>query len=213
MIIRIDDYSDVPIYQQIRNEIVNGISSGKLQEGEPTLNEKDILEEVLDEFGAIAKIPRPSKHEQAIAQYLAERLSSLGLTVEQDPIGNVIAELAPSKGSPETPRVIMQAHMDMVCVAAEGVAYDPLTDPIKPIRAEGYLHADGTSLGADDGMGIAIILYTLKHLVDNPELKHGAVRAIFTVDEEAGMSGLILTAKQEEGATVGGTINAGRNHR
>ena len=148
-----------------------------------------ILEEVLKEFEALAKIPRPSKHEQAVGQYLVERLSSMGLTVERDRIGNVIGELEASKGCEKAPRVIMQSHMDMVCVADEGVEFNPLTDPIKLIRAEDYLYADGTSLGADDGIGISIIIYVLKRFVDNPELKHGAIRAIFTVDEEAGMSG------------------------
>ena len=150
---------------------------------------ENILEKVLTEFKAIAAIPRPSKHEQAIGQYLAERLSSMGLKIERDPIGNVIAELEPSIGFENAPRVIMQSHMDMVCVADEGVEFNPLTDPIKLIRAEDYLYADGTSLGADDGIGISIIIYVLKQLVDNPDRKHGAIRAVFTVDEEAGMSG------------------------
>ena len=121
-----------------------------------------ILEEVLKEFEALAKIPRPSKHEQAVGQYLVERLSSMGLTVERDRIGNVIGELEASKGCEKAPRVIMQSHMDMVCVADEGVEFNPLTDPIKLIRAEDYLYADGTSLGADDGIGISIIIYVLK---------------------------------------------------
>ena len=149
----------------------------------------NVLEDVLKEFAALAEIPRPSKHEQAVAHYLVERLRAIGLTVEQDRIGNVIADLEPSLNRQDAPLTILQSHMDMVCVADEGVAYNPLTDPIKLIRADGYLHADGTSLGADDGIGIAIILHTLKRFVDNPELEHGAIRAIFTVDEEAGMSG------------------------
>ena len=149
----------------------------------------DILESVLEEFGALAKIPRPSKHEQAVGQYLFERLQRLGLEVRRDPIGNVIGELAPSIGYETAPHVILQAHMDMVCVANEGVDFNPLNDPIKLLRSEEYLEADGTSLGADDGIGIAIIIRILQTLVDNPERKHSAIRVIFTVDEEAGMSG------------------------
>lgn len=151
--------------------------------------DRNILEEVLDEFKGIAAIPRPSKHEQAIGRYLEERLKALGLKVERDAIGNVIGDLDASADCEKAPRVIMQSHMDMVCVADEGIAFNPLTDPIKLIRAENYLYADGTSLGADDGIGIAIIICVLKNLIDNPERKHGAIRAIFTVDEEAGMSG------------------------
>ena len=150
---------------------------------------QNILEGVLAEFGSIAAIPRPSKHEQAVGQYLSERLTKLGLEVQRDPIGNVIAELTPSIGCENAPRVILQAHMDMVCVADEGIEFNPLTDPIK-LRNDGeYLTAEGTSLGADDGIGISIIIFILKNFVENPELKHGAIRVIFTVDEESGMSG------------------------
>ena len=149
----------------------------------------EILESVLEEFGALAKIPRPSKHEQAVGRYLFERLKRLGLEVSIDPSGNVIAELAPSIGYENAPRVILQSHMDMVCVADEGIDFDPLTDPIKLRRSAEYLEAEGTSLGADDGIGIAIIIRILQTLVNNPERGHGAIRVIFTVDEEAGMSG------------------------
>ena len=162
----------------------------------------NVLEDVLKEFAALAAIPRPSKHEQAVAHHLVERLRAIGLTVEQDRIGNVIANLEPSLNRQDAPLTILQSHMDMVCVADEGVAYNPLTDPIKLIRADGYLHADGTSLGADDGIGIALILHTLKRLVDNPKLEHGAIRVIFTVDEEAGMSGAaVLDVRYLDDAT------------
>ena len=143
----------------------------------------------MKEFAALAAIPRPSKHEEAIGKYLVERLNGLGLSVERDPIGNVIADLKASDGCEHIPRTILQAHMDMVCVADDGVTYNPLTDPIKLIRDEEYLRADGTSLGADDGMGVAIIISVIKNFVEEPTLKHGAIRAIFTVDEEIGMFG------------------------
>ncbi len=143
----------------------------------------------MKEFSALAAIPRPSKHEEAVGKYLLERLSALGLTVERDPIGNVIADLQASDGCENVPRTIMQAHMDMVCVAADGVDYNPLTDPIKLIRDAEYLRAEGTSLGADDGMGVAIIVSVIKSFVDEPDVKHGPLRAIFTVAEEIGMFG------------------------
>ena len=74
--------------------------------------------------------------------------------------------------------------MDMVCVAKEGVVYNPVTSPIKIINDGEYLRADGTSLGADDGIGVSAIMYLLQQ-----DFQHGPIRAIFTVDEEQGMSG------------------------
>ena len=149
-------------------------------------NGKDILEGVLQEFAPIAQIPRPSGHEKAVSDYLCRRLRELGLTVVQDEKWNVIAEQTASKGLEGAPRTILQSHMDMVCVAEDGVTYDPLHDPIRLRRGEEFLEAEGTSLGSDDGIGIAGILYVLQHCP-----VHGPLRVIFTVDEEQGMSGAI----------------------
>ena len=145
----------------------------------------NILKEVLNEFEQIAKIPRPSKHEDKVAKYLVGRLISIGARAFCDSVGNVIAEIEPTPGLGNKPVIIMQAHMDMVCVNSnERSDYNPMTDGINLIKDEHYLRAVGTSLGADDGMGIAIILYILQH-----QQKHGRQRVIFTVDEEVGMSG------------------------
>lgn len=142
-----------------------------------------ILEEVLKEFEKIAAIPRPSHREGRVADYLADRLTELGMKVEVDEVGNVIANEAAVLDEGE-PLFVLQAHMDMVCVSDGSVEYNPLTDGIKLTREGEYLKAVGTSLGADDGMGIAIILYLLQqHEFD------AKVRVIFTVDEESGMSG------------------------
>ena len=149
-------------------------------------NGKDILEGVLQEFAPIAQIPRPSGHEKAVSDYLCQRLRELGLNVVQDEKWNIIAEQAASKGLEEAPRTILQSHMDMVCVAEDGVKYDPLRDSIHLRRDEEFLEAEGTSLGSDDGIGIAGILYVLQH-----STVHGPLRVIFTVDEEQGMSGAI----------------------
>ena len=147
-----------------------------------------ILEEVLEEFSKLAAIPRQSKHEQAVSNFLREYLNDLGISALQDLKWNVIAEIPASDGCENAPLTILQAHMDMVCVAEAGYEYNALRDPIKLVRTEKFLEAEGTSLGADDGMGIAAILYTLKHA---DEFQHGPVRVIFTVDEEAGMSGAL----------------------
>lgn len=150
------------------------------------MEKNDILESVMKEFRALAAIPRPSGHEKAVSDYLLTHLQEMGLAVVQDERNNIIADLAASPGKEDAPRVILQGHMDMVCVAAPGVAYEPLKDAIELVQDGDVLHAKGTSLGADDGIGVAIILHVLRHAKE-----HGPVRAIFTVDEERGMTGAI----------------------
>ena len=147
-----------------------------------------ILEGVLDEFKKLAAIPRPSKHEEKVSNFLRDYLKSYGFEVVQDEVKNIIAEIPATCGKENAPRTILQAHMDMVCVAEEGYNFNPLEDSIKLIRTEEFLTAEGTSLGADDGMGIAEILYIAKN---HKNFSHGAIRIIFTVDEEQGMSGAI----------------------
>lgn len=147
-----------------------------------------ILNGVLAEFEKLAKIPRPSKHEGQVSDYLKRFFDERGLSVVQDGFKNIIAEVPASPGKENSPLTILQAHMDMVCVAEDGYAFEPTKDPIKLIRGEKYLEAEGTSLGADDGIGVAEILY----LVDNRQsFEHGRLRIIFTTDEEEGMSGAI----------------------
>lgn len=146
--------------------------------------EDKILESVLGEFEKLAQIPRPSKHERKVSEYLCARLNDLGLRVEQDSNLNIIADLDATPGFEDSPRTILQAHMDMVCVAESGIEFNPLEDPIKLKREGNFLQAIGTSLGADDGIGISIILHILKTIKN-----HGAIRVIFTTDEEVGMSG------------------------
>ena len=141
--------------------------------------DRKIVDEVLEDFAAIAAIPRPSLHEKAVSDYLLGVFRALGCDVRQDTANNIIADRAASLGYENTPRVILQAHMDMVCVAADGVKFDPLHDPIRLCRTGGELTAEGTSLGADDGAGIAMILYVFRHAE-----QFGPLRAIITTDEE-----------------------------
>lgn len=158
------------------------------------ISKQDIIEGVLEEFAKLAEIPRPSGHEKAVSDYLYKLFSDMGCQVEQDKVNNIIADMPATEDCQEKPLVVLQAHMDMVCVAEDGVDYDPMKDPIKLVREDDKLYADGTSLGADDGMGIAIIVYIMKNLQS-----HGPIRVIITVDEEAGMTGSInLTDKHFE---------------
>lgn len=148
----------------------------------------EILEGVLSEFKNLAAIPRQSKHEQAVSNFLKNYLADLNFEVAQDEQKNIIAEIPASHDKKNSPTTILQAHMDMVCVAEEGYNYNPLTDPIKLIRTENFLEAEGTSLGADDGIGVAEILYIAKNAEN---FSHGPIKIIFTTDEEQGMSGAI----------------------
>ena len=154
--------------------------------------DKKIVDEVLEDFSALAAIPRPSLHEKEVSDYLLGVFRSLGCEVRQDAANNIIADRAASPGLENVPRVILQAHMDMVCVAEEGVKYDPLHDPIRLCRTEDKLTAEGTSLGADDGAGVSMILYVFRHAQNV-----GPLRAIITTDEEVGMTGAqTLDAKE-----------------
>lgn len=149
-----------------------------------SLTDKEIMDGVLAEFSNLAAIPRKSNHEEAVSNFLKERALSFGCKVVQDEKFNLIIDKDAAKGCETWPRVIIQGHMDMVCVAAKGVQYDPLTSPIKIINDGEFLRADGTSLGADDGIGVAVAMYLLQQ-----DFNHGPIRAIFTVDEEQGMTG------------------------
>ena len=145
----------------------------------------DIIENVKERFLQVTKIPRPSHHEEQISAYLYEWATSHGFSAERDPVGNVIYDVPAMEGYEKLPLVVLQAHMDMVCVAAEGVDYDPLNDPIKPIVTDETITADGTSLGADDGIGLALSMCVAEGLI-----AHGPIRIIYTVDEEDGMEGI-----------------------
>lgn len=147
-----------------------------------------ILDGVIEEFEKLATIPRPSKHEEQVSNFLKKFFEEYGFEVLQDDFNNIIAEVPASPGKENSPLTILQAHMDMVCVAEEGYSFKPTSDPIKLIRSEKFLEAEGTSLGADDGIGVAEILYLVKN---HNAFEHGRLRIIFTTDEEQGMSGAI----------------------
>ena len=152
-----------------------------------------ILEGVLEEFKKLAAIPRPSKHEEKISNFLKNYLSEMGFETFQDENKNIISNIPATCGKENSPTTILQAHMDMVCVAEENFNYNPMTDAIKLVRDENFLTAEGTSLGADDGIGIAEILFIAKQADKFP---HGAIKIIFTTDEEQSMTGAINLDKK-----------------
>ena len=159
------------------------------------MNQSEMMQIILQEFYRIAEIPRPSHHEEKIGDYLMHWAGSHGLSAVRDELGDVIIDKPASAGYEKAPKVILQAHMDMVCVAAEGVHFDPLNDPIKIINDGKMLRADGTSLGADDGIGMALCLYILQ----DTTLRHGPLRVIITVNEEDGMASVDMPAEYLDG--------------
>lgn len=94
----------------------------------------DVLKQVIAEFMELAAVPRPSHHEERAAEHLYSWAKSRGLNVEIDDLGDVIIDKPASAGCENMPAVILQAHMDMVCVCEEGIKYSPLNDPIKVIN-------------------------------------------------------------------------------
>jgi len=137
------------------------------------------------EFEEISKIPRCSKHEEKIREYILDFAKQHGLKSKTDKTGNVVISKPASSGMEGKPTVILQSHMDMVCEKNSDVDHDFTKDPIKFKLNGDILTADGTTLGADDGIGVAT---TLAILEDNT-LKHGHIEGLFTVDEETGLTG------------------------
>lgn len=138
-------------------------------------------------FDEIRKIPRLSKHEEKIRQYLLAFAAEKKLRALEDKTGNILIIKPCSPGYENRKSVILQSHMDMVGEKEAGNPHNWDTDPIDIEVADGWVRAKGTTLGADDGIGIAAQLAILS----NPELKTGRIEALFTVDEESGMTGAI----------------------
>ncbi len=142
-------------------------------------------------FDDITKIPRPSKKEEKIIAYLLDFAEKHNLEAAKDEVGNVVIKKPASAGFENRKSIIMQSHIDMVCEKNEGTEHNFDTDPIQTYIEDGWVKAKGTTLGADDGIGVAAQLAVLA----STELKHGAVEALFTMDEEAGMTGAFSLQK------------------
>ena len=136
-------------------------------------------------FDQITKVPRPSKKEEKIREYLVNFAKEHGIEYKTDAIGNVAMFRPATKGYENAPRVILQGHMDMVCVANDGVEHDFDNDPIKTVIDGEWVRAEGTTLGADNGIGVAAGLAVM---IDK-DLVTGPVQALVTVDEETSMGG------------------------
>ncbi len=140
---------------------------------------------VFDIFAEICKVPRPSKHEERISQWLQDFAAQHGIECVADEAMNVIMRVPATPGYEDKEGVILQAHMDMVCEKNGDVEHDFMSDPIQTYIDGEWLKAQGTTLGADNGIGISMALAA----ITDPELKHPAIECLFTVDEETGLTG------------------------
>jgi dipeptidase D len=140
---------------------------------------------VFDIFAEICKVPRPSKHEEQISQWLQSFAKEHGIECVADEAMNVIMRVPATPGYEDHEGVILQAHMDMVAEKDGNVEHDFLKDPIETYIDGDWLKAKGTTLGADDGIGISMALA----IITDPELQHPAIECLFTVDEETGLTG------------------------
>jgi len=136
-------------------------------------------------FKQILEIPRPSKKEEKIARYLVDFGKKHKLETIVDQTGNIIIKKASVAGFEKKQTVCLQSHIDMVCEKNSDVVFDFDNDPISAKIENGWVKANGTTLGADDGIGIAISLAVL----ESEEIKHGPLECLFTVDEETGLTG------------------------
>ena len=174
--------------------------------------------QVWQHFDEILKIPRGSKNEQAMREYVIEVAQKHGLSYKQDQTGNVVVAKPAANGREGRPVVVLQSHLDMVNEKNSDVQHDFDKDPLQP-RLEGeYLKATGTTLGSDNGIGVAAALA----LMESANVKHGPLEFLFTVDEETGLTGasglaedvlagrlLINLDTEEEGALYVGCAGGG----
>ncbi|MDD3108060.1 MAG: aminoacyl-histidine dipeptidase [Alistipes sp.] len=144
--------------------------------------------EVWAQFKKITHVPRPSGHEEAIRNFLIHTAQEIGVEALRDEAGNIILRKAASPGMESCKGVILQAHMDMVPQKNRDKRFDFVQDPIQAYVDGEWVTADGTTLGADDGIGIAAILAVMA----SKTLKHGPLEALITSSEETGMEGARL---------------------
>ena len=147
---------------------------------------KDLKPELIWKcFDEVTKIPRPSCHEEQIREFLVNFAKENGIAVKTDKVGNVVMHKAATPGHENAPTVILQAHMDMVAEKNNDVNHDFMKDPIDTYVDGDWVRARGTTLGADNGIGVAAAMAVML----DKTLVHGPVEALFTVNEEIGLEG------------------------
>ena len=138
-------------------------------------------------FYGLNQIPRESKHEKGAIEWIASVAKKLGLPYKIDKVGNIVVSKPASKGKEKATPVVLQGHVDMVCEKNAGVIHDFSKDPIELVRDGEYIRAAGTTLGADNGIGVAAALSVLA----DKSLIHPPLEALFTIDEETGLTGAV----------------------
>ena len=136
-------------------------------------------------FEALTKIARPSRQEEAVTEHVKSWAESHGFELEADSAGNLVVRVQASEGRESAPKVTLQGHLDMVCEREPDSPNDPAEGRIKLVREDEWLKADGTTLGADDGVAIAAMMA----LVEDKSLPHGPLELLMTVAEEVGLEG------------------------
>jgi dipeptidase D len=159
----------------------------------------EAIERVMGWFERISAIPRCSKNEEAIARWFETWAQGRGWATRRDPAGNLVIEVPASAGCERAPGVVIQGHLDMVCERTPTSTHDFTRDPIRLVRDGDWLRADGTTLGADNGVALALGAA----LSETEGLPHPPLELLFTVDEETGLTG----AKQlQPGFVTGRTL-------
>ena len=149
---------------------------------------KDLKPELIWKcFDEVTKVPRPSRHEEQIREFLLKFAADHNIEVKTDRAGNVIVKRPATPGHENAPTVVLQAHMDMVAEKNSDVKHDFLKDPIQTYIDGEWVKARGTTLGADNGIGVAAIMAAM---ID-PDLVHGPLEGLITVNEEIGLEGAI----------------------
>jgi dipeptidase D len=144
-----------------------------------------------EHFYEIAQIPRCSKSEEKIREYIIKVAKRNGLKYKLDAIGNVVVKKPGSKGLVKKPGMVFQGHLDMVCEKNKDTQHDFSKDPIRLKREGDWIKADGTTLGSDNGIGVAAALA----LMEDKKLTHGPLEFLFTIDEETGLTGAMQISK------------------
>ena len=145
---------------------------------------EDVIGKFLTIFKKISAIPRCSKNEEAISAWLCSWAQAHKLECKQDSAGNVLIAVPATPGYEDSPIVVLQGHSDMVCEKEPDSDHDFTTDPICLVRKGNWLGADKTTLGADNGVAIALALLLVEEQKPHPRLE-----LLFTVDEETGLTG------------------------
>jgi dipeptidase D len=141
--------------------------------------------EIWKHFDAITRIPRPSTKEAAARDYVLGIAKRLGLEATQDKVGNTVIRKPPHKGRENAQMALLQGHLDMVCEKNEGTPFNFDTDAIKTYRDGDWIKAEGTTLGSDNGIGVAAALAVM----ESTDIAHGPLEFVFTIDEETGLTG------------------------